>query len=164
MKRTLAALLLASCLPPGSVQAGGTLRLANSEITLGGDTAAAKLTAENIGDTPLYIDVIQQQIQMPVTSPEVRVPVGEVVSPSLLVSPPRLVLAPGQKRELNVSVLCEPQSRQIWRITFQPREQFNVLTSDNALIQAPLSVSIGYGVVIYHLGKKRTNRERKCHS
>lgn len=160
----LAALLLASCLPLASVQAVGILRLAHSEITLGGETPGGKLSVENIGDMPLYIDVTQQQVQMPVTSPEVRIPVGEVVSPSLLISPPRLVLAPGQKRELSVAVLCEPQQRQVWRITFRPRERFGVQSSDAALTQVPLSVSIGYGVVIYHFGKNQTNREEACHS
>lgn len=141
----------ASVFMPGA-EAAGVLRLAHSVITLGGAERSGKLAVENVGDSPLYLDITQEQVQMPLTHPEVRIPVGDVTDPSLLISPPRLILAPGQKRIMNVVVLHEPQQRKIWRITFRPRERFLISSAENPT-EVPLSVSIAYGVVIYQMGK-----------
>ncbi|WP_456311377.1 hypothetical protein [Serratia proteamaculans] len=146
--------LVGSCLVVSVAQAAGILRLSNTEITLGGAEPAARLEAENIGDSPLYLDVIQEQVQTPLTRPEVRLSLGALPSPSLLVSPVKLVLGPGQKRVLNVNVLRIPQQRKIWRVTFRPRENISVSTEDNSEQRlVPFSVNIGYGVVIYQLGE-----------
>lgn len=154
--RMLIGLLLACCaLSIGTGHTAGVLRLSHSEITLGGPERSGRLEAENIGDSPLYLDVTQQKVQTPLTVPEVRIPVGEVPSPSLLVSPMRMVLGPGQKQVLDLRVLRQPQRRQIWRITFRPRENFTAEARNDEGTIVPLSVSIGYGVVIYQQGTQQ---------
>lgn len=150
--RLLTLLLASGALFTSTGFAAGVLRLSHSEITVGGPERSGRLEAENTGDSPLYLDVTQQKIQTPLTTPEVRIPVGEVPSPSLLVSPQRLILGPGQKRVLEVRVLRAPKQRQIWRITFRPRENFAAQGVDEKGTRVPLSVSIGYGVVIYQQG------------
>lgn len=154
----LFALMLLSCALLHSInaQAAGVLRLAHSEITLGGKGPEGKLEAENVGDSTLYLTVTQEMVQTPLTAPEVRIPVGEVSSPALLVSPQRLILGPGQKRLLEVRVLRQPQQRKIWRITFRPHENFAAQGVDEKGTRVPLSVSIGYGVVIYQQGTEQS--------
>lgn len=149
--RRLISLLLAGVvqLP---VQAAGVLKLSHSEITLGGPEPAGLLEAENVGDSPLYLEVTQQLIKTPVTQPEVRTHIGDVPAPTLLVSPQRLVLGPGQKQVLNLNELRQPRQQKIWRVTFRPREKFQVYAIGEVVTQVPLSVSVGYGVVIYQRG------------
>lgn len=144
--------LLFVSLPLATVQAAGVLKLAHSVITVGGPQPAEKLEVENTGDTPLYLEVSQEWVQMPPGQPETRLPVGNVPNPSLLVNPPRMVLRPGQKRVLDVSVVHQPCEQQIWRVTFRPRERHRVLPDGQQPSQAPLLVSVGYGAVIYQQG------------
>jgi len=155
--RLLVSVVLGLCLLTPVSQAAGVLRISHSEMTLGGPDRTGKLTVKNIGDSPLYLDITQELVQTPLTNPEVRSPVGEVASPSLLISPMRLVLGPQQQREISVKELRKPEQRKIWRVTFRPREHISVqgVTSDNT--QVPLSVSIGYGVVVYQLGTASAN-------
>lgn len=150
----LVPLLLLGYLLANSAHAVGVLRLSNSEITIGGPEPAGRLEAENVGDSPLYLDITQELVQLPVTNPEIRIPLGHIDFPSLLVSPPRLVLRPGQKQVLNVKVLRQPKRRKIWRVTFRPRENISVQGQSDAGPLVPLSVSIGYGVVIYQQGSE----------
>ncbi|QGU89364.1 hypothetical protein [Erwinia sorbitola] len=154
MRRVAGWMLLAGgCLALFQAQAAGILRLTNTEIIVGGTLPPAKLEIENIGNSALYLDVTQELVQTPLTVPEVRLSVGEVPSPSLLISPVKLVLGPGQKRVLNVKVLRIPQQRKIWRVTFRPREKIVISASDEEeRAVAPVSISIGYGVVIYQPG------------
>jgi len=141
-------------LPLGGVKAAGVLNLSHTEITLGGNEHPGRLEAENTGDSTLYLTVSQELVQTPLSTPEVRIPVGELESPTLLVSPQKLILGPGQKRVLDVRVLRLPRSRKIWRITFRPRERLTVQGHSHEGVEAPLSVSVGYGVVIYQLAKE----------
>lgn len=154
----LVGVVLGLCLLTNASQAAGVLRLSQSKITLGGPEHVGKLTVKNVGDSPLYLDITQELVQTPLTNPEVRSPVGEVVSPSLLISPMRLMLGPQQQREISVKELRKPEQRQIWRVTFRPREHISVqgVTSDNT--QVPLSVSVGYGVVVYQLSAASGNQ------
>jgi len=156
--RLLLSVLLGLCLLNNTSQAAGVLRISLSEMTLGGPDRVGKLMVKNTGDSPLYLDITQEQVQTPLTDPEVRVPVGDVAAPSLLISPMRLALGPQQEREINVKELRKPAQRKIWRVTFRPRENISVqgVTTENTLV--PLAVSIGYGVVIYQLGASVGNK------
>lgn len=137
-----------------ALRAAGVLRLTHNVITLGGAQPVAKLEAENTGDSPLYLDIIQEQVQSRPGQPEIRRPIGEIPAPSLLVNPLRLVLRPGQKRVLEVTELHKPRQPQIWRVTFRPRERYQVQRGGESHGEMPLLVSVGYGAVIYQRGSE----------
>ncbi|MCA8252713.1 hypothetical protein LGM89_05525 [Burkholderia sp. AU31624] len=130
--------------------AAGVLKLSRVELTLEpGQAAARELYAENVGDTPLYLNVEQHLLTNPGDSPEHLVPVAEVAHPTLLVSPARLTLAPGQRYRMGLKELAAPSETQIWRITFKPKERIVVDAAQGEGAPAPLFVNVGYGVVIY---------------
>ncbi|WP_338640811.1 hypothetical protein [Burkholderia pyrrocinia] len=132
-----------------SSMAAGILKLSRTELTLSPDKPVPELWAENVGDTPLYLDVTQQLVTNPGESPERLLPVAEAPSPTLLVSPNRLTLAPGRKYRVTLKEIGTPTHTQVWRLTFRPRERIVVDTNSASGTQAPLVISIGYGVVIY---------------
>lgn len=137
-----------------SSMAAGILKLSRTEMTLAPDKPAPELWAENVGDTPLYLDVTQQLVTNPGESPERLLPVSEAPSPTLLVSPNRLTLAPGQKYRVMLKELGTPTHAQVWRLTFRPRERLVVAAVDVSGTQAPLVISVGYGVVIYQTARR----------
>jgi len=138
-----------------SSMAAGILKLSRTELTLAPDKPPAELWAENVGDTPLYLDVTQHWVANPGESPDRLVPVSDVPHPALLVFPNRLTLAPGQKYRVMLKELDTPVRPQVWRLTFRPRERLIVEAGDGSSTQAPLIISIGYGVVIYQMPRHR---------
>ncbi|MFC6299301.1 hypothetical protein GNF76_04925 [Pseudomonas sp. CCM 7893] len=132
--------------------AEGVLKLSRTELKLEPGKPAHTLYVENTGDTPLYLEVKQELLLNPGQTPEHLVPIQEVERPSLLITPGRLVLAPGQKRRMVIRELKPPTRTLVWRVTFRPKEQ---LVIDAEGVSAPLVVSVGYGTVIYQLGLDR---------
>lgn len=142
-------MLAALCATHG--HAAGVLKLSRTEVTLAPGKPAAELWAENVGDTPLYLDVTQQWVANPGHSPERLVPVEDMDHPTLLVQPGRLSLAPGQKYRMTLKELDVPQEVRVWRLTFRPRERIAVDGGDAQRGPTPLFISVGYGVVVYQL-------------
>lgn len=136
-----------------SSMAAGILKLSRTELTLAPGKPVPELWAENVGDTPLYLEVTQQLVMNPGTSPERLVSVTEVPRAALLVFPPRLTLAPGQKYRVMLKELATPTQAQVWRVTFRPRERLVVDADNVSEMQAPLVISVGYGIVIYQLAR-----------
>ncbi|MDF3202854.1 hypothetical protein P3C29_29615 [Pseudomonas sp. 1912-s] len=143
------AFLLFMSLGSSTGLAAGVLKLSRTELRFTPDEPQGELYAQNIGDSPLYLEVEQQLVLNPGQTPERLLPIHDVQRPSLLVTPGRLVLAPGQKYGLTLKALNIPTHNQVWRITFRPRERLIVEASTDAGQPAPLAVSVGYGVVIY---------------
>ncbi|ABB12986.1 hypothetical protein [Burkholderia lata] len=130
--------------------AAGVLKLSRVELSLEpGQAAVRELYVENVGDTPLYLNVEQHLLTNPGESPEHLVPVGEVAQPTMLVLPGQLTLAPRQKYRMGLKELAVPLETQIWRITFRPKERIVVDAAQGEGAPAPLFVNVGYGVVIY---------------
>lgn len=152
-RRWVLGMLVALCCT--SSMAAGILKLSRTELTLSPDKPVPELWAENVGDTPLYLDVTQQLVTNPGERPERLLPVSEAPSPTLLVSPTRLALAPGQKYRVMLKELGTPTRAQVWRLTFRPRERIVVDAVDISGTQAPLVISVGYGVVIYQMPRQR---------
>ncbi|WP_081057650.1 hypothetical protein [Burkholderia diffusa] len=138
-----------------SSMAAGILKLSRTELTLAPDKPVPELWVENVGDTPLYLDVTQQLVTNPGASPERLIPVSEVASPTLLVSPNRLALAPGQKYRVMPKELGTSTQAQVWRLTFRPRERIVVDAAGLSGTQAPVVISVGYGVVIYQTAHQK---------
>ena len=133
---------------PSHGMAAGVLNLSTTELRLVPDQRQGALYAQNTGDSPLYLDVEQALVLNPAEKPEQLLDISQVPKPALLVTPSRLVLAPGQKYRMNIKTLVTPASNQVWRVTFRPREHVIVQTGAEG-VSAPLSVSVGYGMVIY---------------
>lgn len=148
---SLLGVLLALFATQGS--ATGILKLSRTELKLGPDMPVNELYVENIGDTPLYLVVEQKLLLNPGQTLEQLVPIEETERPTLLVTPGRLVLAPGQKQRMVLKELMVPSRTLVWRVTFRPKEQ--LVIDEGAGAQAPLVVSVGYGVVIYQSGTDR---------
>ena len=129
--------------------AAGALKLSTTELRLVPDQRQGALYTQNTGDSPLYLDVEQALVLNPAEKPEQLLDISQVPNPGLLVTPNRLVLAPGQKYRMNIKTLGTPASDQVWRVTFRPKEQVTVHVQGADGLSAPLSVSVGYGMVIY---------------
>lgn len=129
--------------------AAGVLTLSTTELRLVPDQRQGALYAQNAGSSPLYLDVEQALVLNPGEQPEQLQAISQVPNPGLLVTPNRFVLAPGQKYRMNIKTLGAPASNQVWRLTFRPREHVVVQAQGVDGVSAPLSVSVGYGVVIY---------------
>lgn len=129
--------------------AAGVLKLSTTELRFLPDQREGALYAQNTGDSPLFVDVEQALVLNPGEQPEQMRALSQVTNPGLLVTPARLVLAPGQKYRMNIKTLDLPAGNQVWRVTFRPRENLIVQAQGTDGLSAPLSVSVGYGVVIY---------------
>ena len=147
--------LLATLLFIPNGYAAGILSLSQAELSIKPQARLPELAVENQGDGPLYLDVTQQLLINPGSLPETLVDIGNTESPSLLVTPSRLILGPGQKRSLQLRVLAQPKKTQVWRVTFRPQQEIHVVTAGVTATRAPLRVSIGYGVVIYQTGSQQ---------
>ena len=134
--------------------AGGVLSLPRVELSISPLGRLPELVVENKGDGPLYLEVRQQLLTNPGSLPERLVDVGNTESPSLLVLPARLILGPGQKRNMQLHVLSQPTKTQAWRITFRPQQNVHVVSTEVTSPRVPLRLSIGYGVVIYQTGSQ----------
>ncbi|WP_347879274.1 hypothetical protein [Burkholderia sp. BCC0419] len=131
--------------------AAGVLKLSRTEVTLAPGQPPNELWVENVGDTPLYLDVTQQWVANPGQTPERLVPVEEMDRPTLLAQPSHLTLAPGQKYQMTLKELAAPLEPKVWRLTFRPRERIAVDGGEADRAVAPLFISVGYGVVVYQL-------------
>lgn len=129
--------------------AAGVLKLSTTELRFFPDQREGALYAQNTGDSPLFLDVEQALVLNPGEQPEQMRALNQVTNPGLLVTPARLVLAPGQKYRMNIKALDLPAGNQVWRVTFRPRENVIVQAQGADSLSAPLLVSVGYGVVIY---------------
>jgi len=134
--------------------AAGVLKLSRMELTFEPEKPAPELYVENVGDTPLYLDIEQHLLTNPGDSPEHLVPIADVARPTLLVVPGRLTLAPGQKYRIGLKQLAGPSKTQVWRVTFRPNERVAVDAGQSEGAPAPLFVNVGYGVVIYQRAKQ----------
>ena len=149
IKYPVALLLGWLCISPLNGMAAGVLKLSTPELRLVPDQRQGALYTQNTGDSPLYLDVEQALVLNPAEKPEQLLDISQVPNPGLLVTPNRLVLAPGQKYRMNIKTLGTPASNHVWRVTFRPREHVIVQAHGAEGVSAPLSVSVGYGVVIY---------------
>ncbi|MCX4220259.1 hypothetical protein MKZ87_21680 [Pseudomonas sp. MCal1] len=119
----------------------------------------------NRGDAPLYLSVSLQKVTNPGFTPEVKVPINDVENPSLLASPDRITLGPGQSRPISLRSLNEPQSEQLYRLYILPARTMQVQEAPKDKISAPMSVAVGYGVLIRHMpppAKQRASWTHHC--
>ena len=69
----------------------------------------------------------------------------------MLASPEKLTLGPGQSRAISLKSLVEPEAETLYRLYVVPVRSMQVEDAHEDTITAPLSVAIGYGVLIRHI-------------
>ncbi|MEB7861191.1 hypothetical protein NGK12_11525 [Raoultella ornithinolytica] len=124
-----------------------------------------KVTVKNMGDAPLYLSVKLQKLMNPGIRPENKVDLGDLERPGMLASPDKLTLGPSQTREIVLTSLAEPEREDVYRLYIIPVRSLKVVDAPKDKITAPMSVSIGYGVLVRHLpppGKQRSGWTHRC--
>lgn len=109
------------------------------------------VSVKNLGDAPLYLSVSLQKVMNPGESPEQKQLLSALEHPQMLASPDKLTLGPGQSRDVSLKSLAEPEAETLYRLYIVPVRSMQVEEAPEDKITAPMSVSIGYGVLIRHM-------------
>ncbi|WP_321852131.1 pilus assembly protein [Burkholderia diffusa] len=123
------------------------------------------VTVKNMGDAPLYLNINVQKVTNPGVTPENKVNLGEVARPGMLASPDKLTLGPGQTRSIMLKSLGEPELEELYRLYILPVRSLKVDNAPDDKITAPMSVAIGYGVLVRHMpapGKQKSAWTHRC--
>lgn len=124
-----------------------------------------KVTVRNLGDAPLYLNIGVQKVVNPGMTPEKKVDLGDLDHPGMLASPDKLTLGPGQTRSIVLKSLAEPESEEVYRLYIVPVRSLKVDDAPQDRITAPMSVAIGYGVLVRHMprpDKQRSGWTHRC--
>lgn len=135
---------------------------ASLQVVPGHDYA---VTVKNVGDGPLYLNIALQQVMNPGMEHERKVPLSEIERPGLLAHPDRLSLGPGQSRKIALKSLVEPAAEALYRLYVIPAKVMQVEQAPQDKITAPMSVAIGYGVLVRHMppvAKQTTGWTHRC--
>ncbi|MDS1138917.1 pilus assembly protein [Pusillimonas sp. SM2304] len=119
----------------------------------------------NMGDAPLYLSISVQKVMNPGVEPEVKVPMGQVDRPGMLASPDKITLGPGQSRAVSLKSLYAPDAEELYRVYIVPVRSLQVREAPEDRITAPMSVSVGYGVLVRHMpppAKQRSAWTHRC--
>ncbi|WP_175812890.1 pilus assembly protein [Burkholderia contaminans] len=159
----LAALMLTAALP---VHAEGELMVMPASTRVY-NNHEQKVTAKNVGDAPLYLNIMLQKVTNPGMVPERKVALGELEHPGLIANPDKLTLGPKQTRQVVLKSLAEPQQEELYRLYIVPVKSLKVDEAPQNKISAPMTFSIGYGVLVRHMpppAKQRTGWAYRCES
>lgn len=146
-----------------SVQAEGELMVMPAATKLF-NNHEQKVTVKNMGDAPLYLSLSLQKVMNPGMEPETKVALGQLERPGMLVSPDRLTLGPGQSHKVSLRSLAEPETEQLYRLYVVPVRALKVDDAPRDKLTAPMSVAIGYGVLVRHMPAPARQRSAWSHS
>ena len=107
----------------------------------------------NNGDKPLYLDITLQRVDNPGVNPEQKTLISDISQPEMIFNPNRITLGPKQKRNIKLLPLKSPAQETLYRLYINPVVDIKALGSheDKSKIHAPMTISIGYGVLIHHV-------------
>ncbi|KVF76584.1 pilus assembly protein [Burkholderia sp. FL-7-2-10-S1-D7] len=124
-----------------------------------------RVTVRNMGDAPLYLAISLQKVTNPGTTPEKKIDLGDLKHPGMLASPDKLTLGSNQTRSISLKSLVEPQEEELYRLYIVPVRSLTVSGAPTDKISAPMSVSVGYGVLVRHMpppGKQTSGWTHRC--
>ncbi|WP_414144376.1 pilus assembly protein [Burkholderia territorii] len=124
-----------------------------------------KVTVKNLGDAPLYLNISLQKVMNPGMTPEKKIDLGDLERPGLLASPDKLTLGPGQTRAVVLKSLAEPEQEALYRLYIVPVRSLQVDAAPQDKITAPMSMAVGYGVLVRHVpppDKQRSGWTHRC--
>lgn len=107
----------------------------------------------NSGDKPLYLDISLLRVDNPGASPEKKTPISSISQPEIIFNPSKITLGPNQKRDIKLLPLKSPEQETLYRLYIEPIVETKVTgsNSEKNKIHAPMTISIGYGVLIHHV-------------
>ncbi|MBN3794103.1 pilus assembly protein [Burkholderia sp. Ac-20392] len=146
------------------VQAEGELMVIPASTRVYG-SHEQKVTVKNMGDAPLYLNIALQKVMNPGMTPEKKVELGQLDNPGLIVNPDKLTLGPSQSRQIVLRSLMEPSQEELYRLYIVPVRSLKVDDAPHDKITAPMSVAIGYGVLVRHMppvSEIRTGWTHRC--
>ena len=123
------------------------------------------VSVKNLGDAPLYLSISLQKVMNPGESPEIKQPLSALTHPGILANPDKLTLGPGQSRAVSLKSLVEPEAETLYRLYIVPVRSMQVEQAPEDKITAPMSVAIGYGVLVRHMpppAKQQTGWTHRC--
>lgn len=123
------------------------------------------VNVKNLGDAPLYLSISLQKVMNPGESPEKKQPISALTHPGMLASPDKLTLGPGQSRTISLKSLVEPEAETLYRLYIVPVRSMQVEEAPEDKITAPMSVAIGYGVLLRHMpppAKQQSGWSYRC--
>lgn len=123
------------------------------------------VNVKNIGDAPLYLAINLQKVTNPGIEPEIKLALNQLDRPGMLASPDKLTLGAGQSRAINLKSLAEPATEALYRLYILPVRAMQVDDAPESKITAPMSVSVGYGVLIRHMpppAKQTSGLTHRC--
>ena len=100
----------------------------------------------------------------PGIEPERKVPLSEIERPGLLAHPDRLSVG-GPVAQDRAQVVGEPSAEALYRLYVIPAKVMQVEQAPQDKITAPMSVAIGYGVLVRHMppvAKQTTGWTHRC--
>ncbi|AHM76252.1 fimbria/pilus periplasmic chaperone [Yersinia hibernica] len=106
----------------------------------------------NSGDKPLYLNIALQRVENPGMNPEKKTPISDISQPEIIFNPSRITLGPKQKRDIKLLPLKPPEQETLYRLYIDPVVNIKAVgNGDKSKIHAPMTISIGYGVLIHHV-------------
>lgn len=109
----------------------------------------------NSGDKPLYLDISLQRVENPGISPEQKTLISDIAQPEMIFNPNRITLGPKQKRDIRLLPLSSPVQETLYRLYVDPVLNTKAMgEGDKGKIHTPITISIGYGVLIHHVPPK----------
>ncbi|WP_145537893.1 pilus assembly protein [Yersinia kristensenii] len=110
------------------------------------------IQAYNSGDQPLYLELTLQRVENPGENPEKKTLVSDIPQPEIIFNPSRITLGPKQKRDIKLLPLKSPDKETLYRLYINPIVDIKAVgNGDENKIHAPMTISIGYGVLIHHV-------------
>lgn len=82
-----------------------------------------------------------------------------------MATPNKLTLGPNQSRDILLTSLQEPANETVYRLYVVPVKSLEFSGTTDDKITAPVTLSVGYGVLIRHLpapANQRTALEHRC--
>jgi len=146
--RSLAGAIIACAVAMASIAPASASMILSTAIVHFEEGSAARQDVEisNAGDEPLYVQIEPHIVLNPGTEAEQRVPIKNPREHGLLVTPSRMVLAPGTAKSMRLVKLAMPgdpdeTEERIYRISARP------VVGDVSADQTGLKVLIGYEVL-----------------
>lgn len=163
MKKTLSLLTLLTSL---NASAGPQLMVTPISLKVF-NQQDRRVSVRNTGDAPLYLSISLAKVDNPGEVQEHKTLINQLPHPELMATPNKLTLGPNQSRDILLISLQEPASETVYRLYVVPVKSVNISGSPDDRISAPMTLSVGYGVLIRHLpapANQRSTLEHRCNA
>lgn len=159
MKKTLSLLTLLASL---NASAGPQLMVTPVSLKVF-NQHEQRVSVRNTGDAPLYLSISLSKVNNPGEAQENKTQITQLPHPELMATPDKLTLGPNQSRDILLTSLQEPANETVYRLYVVPVKALNISEIPDNKISAPMTLSVGYGVLIRHLPAPSNQRKALGH-